>query len=125
MSFWAQSKNLRTYSYICSENGAKILRLPSVAQDDTVISAILLMKADNNNLDLSKECDCMNILGSFFLLIVGVLMLCFPDVVYSITESWKSNASSEPSGLYKLHIRIGGIACSLVGIVGLIANFVL
>ena len=75
--------------------------------------------------DLTKECACMIILGSIFLLIVGVLMLCFPDVVYCITESWKSNASSEPSGLYKIHIRIGGIACSLVGIAGIIANFIL
>lgn len=67
----------------------------------------------------------MVILGSIFLLIVGVLMLFFPDVVYSITESWKSNASSEPSGLYKIHIRIGGIVCSLVGIAGIITNFIL
>lgn len=67
----------------------------------------------------------MVILGSIFLLFVGVLMLCFPDVVYSITESWKSNASSEPSGLYKIDIRIGGIVCSLVGIAGIIANFIL
>ena len=67
----------------------------------------------------------MIIIGSIFLLIVGVMMLCFPEVVYSITESWKSDASSEPSGLYKIHIRIGGIACSLVGIAGIIANFVL
>lgn len=67
----------------------------------------------------------MLIWGSIFLLIVGVLMLCLPDVVYSITESWKSNASNEPSVMYRLHIRIGGIACSLVGIAGIIANFVL
>ena len=67
----------------------------------------------------------MIIIGSIFLLIVGVMMLCFPEVVYGITESWKSDASSEPSGLYKIHIRIGGIACSLVGIAGIIANFVL
>lgn len=67
----------------------------------------------------------MLILGSIFLLIVDVLMLCFPDMVYNITVSWKSNASSEPSGMYKLHIRIGGIACTLVGIAGLITNFVL
>ena len=67
----------------------------------------------------------MIILGSIFLVLVGALMLCFPDVVYSITESWKSNASSEPSKLYKLHIRIGGIVCVFIGIVGLIANFVL
>ncbi|MGN0785015.1 MAG: DUF6199 family natural product biosynthesis protein, partial [Candidatus Aphodomorpha sp.] len=32
----------------------------------------------------------MMILGSIFLLVVGVLMLCFPDVVYRMTESWKS-----------------------------------
>ena len=67
----------------------------------------------------------MVILGSIFLLIFGVLMLCFPGVVYSITESWKSNASSEPSGLYKIHICIGGIVCSLVGIAGIITNFIL
>ena len=42
------SRNLRTYSYICSEIGAKILRLPSVAQDDTVLSEGLLMKDDDN-----------------------------------------------------------------------------
>lgn len=67
----------------------------------------------------------MLILGSIFLLVAGLLMLFFPAVMYSITESWKSNASSEPSGLYKIHIRIGGVACSLVGIAGLIACFVL
>ena len=67
----------------------------------------------------------MIILGSIFLLIVGVLMLCFPDMIYSIIEGWKSNASSESSGLYKIHIRIGGIACSLVGIAGIITNFIL
>ena len=44
----AKSKNLRIYSYICGEIGAKILRLPSVAQDDTLISSVLLIKADNH-----------------------------------------------------------------------------
>ena len=50
----AKSKNLRTYSYIFSEIGAKILRLPSVAQDDTVILAALLIKADNHNQTYSQ-----------------------------------------------------------------------
>ena len=67
----------------------------------------------------------MLILGSVFLLIAGLLMFCFPEVIYSITESWKNNASSEPSGMYKLHIRVGGVVCSLVGIAGLISCFVL
>ena len=67
----------------------------------------------------------MMILGSIFLLVIGVLMLCFPDAVYRMTESWKANAPGEPSGFYKIHIRIGGIACSFVGIAGIIANFIL
>lgn len=67
----------------------------------------------------------MMILGSIFLLIAGVLMLFNPDMVYRLTESWKSSAADEPSELYTLHIRIGGVACSLVGIAGLIAHFVL
>lgn len=67
----------------------------------------------------------MLILGSVFLLIAGALMLCFPAVIYSITESWKSNTSGEPSEMYKIHIRVGGIACLLVGIAGLITFFVL
>lgn len=67
----------------------------------------------------------MMILGGIFLLVVGVLMLCFPDAVYRMTESWKSNTSGEPSGFYKIHIRIGGIACSFVGLAGIIANFIL
>ena len=50
-----KSKNLRTYRYIRSKNGARILRLPSVAQDDTVISAVLHMKADNRNWNLSNS----------------------------------------------------------------------
>ena len=43
------SRNLGTYSYIGGEIGAKILRLPSVAQDDTVILTVLRIKADNHN----------------------------------------------------------------------------
>ena len=48
----AKSKNLRTYSYIRSKNGARILRLPSVAQDDTVLSTGLFMRVDNHNWNL-------------------------------------------------------------------------
>ena len=67
----------------------------------------------------------MIIVGSIFVLIAGVLMLCFPNTVYDMTESWKSYASSEPSDLYLIHTRIGGIACSIVGIAGIIAGMIL
>ncbi|MBE6957090.1 MAG: hypothetical protein E7450_06525 [Ruminococcaceae bacterium] len=66
----------------------------------------------------------MYILGSIILLIVGVLMLCFPDGVYAITESWKAKASNGPSRLYRIHIRVGGGVFVLVGVLGLVANIV-
>ena len=66
----------------------------------------------------------MYILGSIILLMVGVLMVSTPDTVYDLTESWKSNASDGPSKLYRIHIRVGGAACLLVGILGLIASIV-
>ena len=36
----AKSKNLHTYSYICGEMGAKILRLALLAQDDKTSGAV-------------------------------------------------------------------------------------
>ena len=62
---------------------------------------------------------------SLFIVSLVMSLLCMNDVVYEITESWKSNSSGEPSGMYKISIRIGGIACSLVGIAGITINFVL
>ena len=67
----------------------------------------------------------MFILGGILLIIIGLLMLCFPNVVYSITENWKSDTSNEPSEMYKIHIRIRSIGFLFVGIFFIIANFIL
>ena len=67
----------------------------------------------------------MLIVGSIFLLIVGIMMLCFPKVIYELTESWKSNSFNEPSKLYDIHIRIGGIACFIVGLAGVVVVFMI
>lgn len=67
----------------------------------------------------------MLIFGGAILLLAGAAMLFFPSAVYDITERWKSRFPDEPSDLYMLHIRIGGIACSLVGAIGLISAFLL
>lgn len=65
------------------------------------------------------------LIGSIILLAIGLLLLFCPGIVYEITESWKSNASAEPSDLYRLHIRIGGIICTLIGVAGVITYFLL
>lgn len=62
----------------------------------------------------------MYILGSILLLIAGVVMLVFPEFVYEITESWKSYSAGEPSKLYIIHVRVGGVCFVAVGLLGLI-----
>ena len=64
------------------------------------------------------------LIGSIILLIVGLFSFC-PRIVYKITEKWKSNTYTEPSDLYRLHIRIGGIVCTLIGITGVVTYFLL
>ena len=65
----------------------------------------------------------MYILLSILLILGGLLMLFFPDLVYDLSESWKSNRSAEPSRLYLISTRFGGVMFILVGIGGLIVPF--
>ena len=65
----------------------------------------------------------MYILLSILLILGGLLMLFFPDLVYDLSESWKSNRSAEPSRLYLISTRFGGVMFLLVGIGGMIVPF--
>ncbi len=65
----------------------------------------------------------MFILIGILSLILAALMFCFPNVVYSITELWKSEYSGEPSDAYKTHIRIKGIGLFCLGIFFIVAHF--
>ncbi|PEL05840.1 DUF6199 family natural product biosynthesis protein [Bacillus sp. AFS017336] len=49
------------------------------------------------------------IFGGIFLLLLAGLLIFKPDVVWFITESWKSSVGSEPSDLYLSSTRFGGI----------------
>ena len=65
----------------------------------------------------------MYILLGIVLIFWGLVMLCFPDLVYELTESWKSHRSAEPSDIYRFSTRFGGVMCILVGIGGLFLPF--
>ena len=65
----------------------------------------------------------MYILLSILLILGGLLMLFFPDLVYDLSESWKSNRSAEPSDFYRFSTRFGGVMFILVGIGGLFVPF--
>jgi hypothetical protein len=49
------------------------------------------------------------------LTLFGLLMLVRPAVIWTITESWKSNDATEPSDMYILSTRFGGVMCTLAG----------
>ena len=65
----------------------------------------------------------MYILLSILLILGGLLMLFFPDLVYDLSELWKSNRSAEPSRLYLISTRFGGVMFILVGIGGIFMPF--
>lgn len=65
----------------------------------------------------------MFIFGGILLVIIGMLMFFFPNVVYSITELWKSDTSGEPSDAYKVHIRIKSVGVFCIGIFFIVAHF--
>ena len=58
----------------------------------------------------------MFVIGVLFVIIVGILMVAKPQLVFEITEAWKSNGSAEPTKAYILSIRFGGVMFLLVGI---------
>lgn len=57
-------------------------------------------------------------------LLCGSLMTIRPDIIWKINESWKSNDATEPSDLFLLLTRIGGICLLVIGIsTGLLVIF--
>lgn len=53
----------------------------------------------------------------------GIVMLLKPQWVYMLTELWKSSVMGEPSRLYLLSTRIGGVFVTAVGILAIVAFF--
>lgn len=66
----------------------------------------------------------MYILCGILFLIIGFIMVRFPEFIYEITESWKSYSMGDPSDFYKLSTRIGGIAFILVGVACFVVTFI-
>ncbi|PYI50931.1 MULTISPECIES: DUF6199 family natural product biosynthesis protein [Paenibacillaceae] len=62
---------------------------------------------------------------SLLLIILGLLMVIRPSIVWTIIESWKSHDATEPSGLYVVSARIGGVLFILAGIGGVLGYWIL
>ncbi len=62
------------------------------------------------------------ILGIVFLAL-GLLMVLRPQVFFELVESWKSDSLGEPSRMYLLSTRFGGVLVAAVGIASIVVNF--
>ena len=62
------------------------------------------------------------IIGGILVLAVGIFAFAKPDLIWEFTERWKSERADEPSDLYVLSTRIGGILLALAGIFVIIVS---
>ena len=62
--------------------------------------------------------------GGIFFFALGMFLFWKPDLVWKLTEEWKSYCADEPSESYLKVTQISGILLALFGIVVMILPFI-
>lgn len=62
------------------------------------------------------------IVVSLIFIVIGLTMIFNTKLFWKITESWKSQGSYDPSDLYLVQVKFGGVMFFLVGMAGVIAT---
>lgn len=65
------------------------------------------------------------ICGGIIIFALGMFIFLKPDLVWKLTEEWKSYRADEPSEFYLKVTKIGGISFSLFGIIMIMLPFIL
>ena len=60
------------------------------------------------------------VLLSLLIIAIGVFLFFKPEVYWKIAERWKSYRADEPSELYRICTKCGGVAFMLAGVVILV-----
>ena len=63
--------------------------------------------------------------GGIIIFALGMFIFLKPDLVWKLTEEWKSYRADEPSEFYKKKKKIGGISFALFGIIMIMLPFIL
>ena len=71
---------------------------------------------------LYREGIQLKIAGGIFLIVMGGLMLIKTNLMWKISESWKTKSNSGATDLYILIVRIAGIILAIGGIVAFFIN---
>lgn len=56
-------------------------------------------------------------------LALGAFLFFRPDLVWKLTEQWKSYRADEPSELYVISTKVGGVAFALCGVAAVVPPF--
>ena len=65
------------------------------------------------------------ICGGIIIFALGMFIFLKPDLVWKLTEEWKSYRADEPSEFYLKVAKIGGISIALFGIIMITLPFIL
>ena len=65
------------------------------------------------------------ICGGMIIFALGMFIFLKPDLVWKLTEEWKSYRADEPSEFYLKVAKIGGISFALFGIIMITLPFIL
>lgn len=66
-----------------------------------------------------------SISGGIVIFALGMFVFLKPDLVWKLTEEWKSYRADEPSEFYLKVTKIGGILFALFGIIMIMIPFIL
>lgn len=66
-----------------------------------------------------------SIIGGLVIVIVGGFYFFKPNLLWKLTEKWKSYDADQPSDLYLLSIKLIGIVFVILGIAMMILPFIL
>ncbi|OMF18853.1 hypothetical protein BK133_30320 [Paenibacillus sp. FSL H8-0548] len=59
----------------------------------------------------------MFVFGGILFIFIGISMMLNPKFFWELNDQWKSKDGTEPSDLYIFNKRIGGIICTVVGVI--------
>ena len=65
------------------------------------------------------------ICGGIIIFALGMFIFLKPDLVWKLTEEWKSYRADEPSEFYLKVAKMGGISFALFGIIMITLPFIL
>lgn len=66
-----------------------------------------------------------SIFTGFCLIALGIFMFMKPQIIWNLTEKWKSYRADEPSDLYCTSTKFGGVMFALCGLMMVVLPLIL